>query len=102
MRLSVLDQSPIPAGTTAPEALANTIALAQHAERLGYTRYWLAEHHNTRGLAGSAPEGMVTRVASATSSIRVGSGGGMPPPYPPPKGAEPFHRLESPFPRPVG
>src|SRR5881398_2859913 len=70
-------------GASAPEALANTIALAQLAERLGYTRYWLAEHHNTRGLAGSAPEVLVARVASATQTIRVGAGGVMLPHYSP-------------------
>ncbi|MDQ6839427.1 MAG: LLM class flavin-dependent oxidoreductase, partial [Actinomycetota bacterium] len=54
--LSVLDQSPIPAGSTAAEALRATVALAQEAERLGYKRYWLAEHHDTASLAGTAPE----------------------------------------------
>jgi len=77
MRLGVLDQSPIPAGSTPAQALRNTIDLAQRAERLGYTRYWLAEHHNTSGLAGSAPEVLTARVASATSYIRVGAGGVM-------------------------
>jgi luciferase family oxidoreductase group 1 len=98
MRLSVLDQSPIPAGASAPEALANTIALAQLADRLGYTRYWLAEHHNTRGLAGSAPEVLTARVASATDRIRVGAGGVMLPHYSPLKVAEAFHVLEALFP----
>src|SRR4051794_5851816 len=99
MRLSVLDQSPIPAGANAADALANTIALAQLTERLGYTRYWLAEHHNTKGLAGSAPEGLTPRVASATTTIRVGAGGVMLPHYSPLKGAQAFHVLETPFPR---
>ncbi|GAC1528348.1 MAG: LLM class flavin-dependent oxidoreductase [Acidimicrobiales bacterium] len=77
LRLSVLDQSPIPAGTTPGGALRNTIDLAQHAERLGYHRYWLAEHHNSRALAGSSPEILIGAVADATSSMRVGSGGVM-------------------------
>ena len=98
MRLGVLDQSPIPAGSTAAQALANTIDLARRAERLGYTRYWLAEHHNTHGLAGSAPEVLVARVASATGAIRVGAGGVMLPHYSPLKVAEAFHVLEALFP----
>src|SRR3954471_14244792 len=98
MRLSVLDQSPIPAGANAADALANTIALAQLTERLGYTRYWLAEHHNTKSLAGSAPEVLTARVASATTTIRVGAGGVMLPHYSPLKVAEAFHVLETLFP----
>jgi len=98
MRLGVLDQSPIPAGSTPAQALQNTIDLAQRAERAGYTRYWLAEHHNTRGLAGSAPEVLTARVASATSTIRVGAGGVMLPHYSPLKVAEAFHVLETLFP----
>src|SRR3954447_16643815 len=90
MKLSVLDQSPVPAGARPEDALANTLDLARMAERLGYSRYWLAEHHNTRGLAGPAPEGMVATVAAATSEIRVGSGGVMLPHYSPLKVAEQF------------
>ena len=71
--LSILDQSPIRKGGTAAEALRNTIDLAQHGERLGYKRYWLAEHHNTNSFAGSAPEIMIAAVAAATSHINVGS-----------------------------
>src|SRR5690349_8868891 len=77
MRLSVLDQSPVPKGASAAEAVANTIALAKASERLGYHRYWLAEHHNTHSFAGSAPEVLIARVAAETSTIRVGSGGVM-------------------------
>src|SRR3954468_22151048 len=95
LALSVLDQSPVPAGARPEDALANTIDLARACERLGYRRYWLAEHHNTRGLAGPAPEVMVATVAAATQSIRVGSGGVMLPHYSPLKGAETFHVLEA-------
>ena len=73
--LSVLDLSPVPSGSTSAQALRNTIDLAQAAERWGYERYWLAEHHNTPGLASSSPEVMIGQVAAATSRIRVGSGG---------------------------
>jgi luciferase family oxidoreductase group 1 len=74
MKLSVLDQSPIPSGSTAADALQNTIDLARHAESLGYSRYWIAEHHATASLASPAPEIMIARVAAETSRIRVGSG----------------------------
>lgn len=96
--LSVLDQSPVRAGATAADAVNETIELAQVAERLGYRRYWLAEHHNTTGLAGCAPEIMITRVAAATSTIRVGSGGIMINHYSPYKIAEVFGLLEVMFP----
>jgi luciferase family oxidoreductase group 1 len=95
LRLGVLDQSPIPEGSTARAALQNTIALAQHADRLGYVRYWLAEHHNHPGLAGPAPEVLIAAVAAATERIRVGSGGVMLPHYAPLKVAEQFKVLES-------
>jgi alkanesulfonate monooxygenase SsuD/methylene tetrahydromethanopterin reductase-like flavin-dependent oxidoreductase (luciferase family) len=96
--LSVLDQSPIRKGGTAAEALANTIDLARHAERLGYSRYWLAEHHNTSSFAGSAPEVMIAAVAGATSHIHVGSAGVMLPHYSPLKVAELFRLLETLYP----
>jgi len=96
--LSVLDQSPIGAGRTARDAFEETIQLAQLCERLSYTRYWLAEHHNTPSLAGSAPEILITRVAAATQSIRVGSGGVMLQHYSPLKVAETFRVLHSLFP----
>ena len=95
LRLGVLDQSPVPEGSTGPEALRETIALAQHVERIGYERYWLAEHHAHPGLAGPAPEVMVAAVAAATERIRVGSGGVMLPHYSPLKVAETFRVLES-------
>ncbi len=98
IRLSVLDQSPIREGGSAADALAESVELAQHAEAQGFYRYWLAEHHGTDGLAGPAPEIMVTRVASATREIRVGSGGVMLSHYSPYKVAETFKVLENMFP----
>ncbi len=92
-RLSVLDQSPIAAGSTAAEALRNTLELARLADRLGYHRYWLAEHHATPALAGASPEALIGPVALATSRIRVGSGGIMLPHYSPFKVAETFKML---------
>ncbi len=98
IRLGVLDQSPVSSGSTPAEAVAETIRLAQVTERLGYSRYWLAEHHGSNGLAGSAPEILVTRVAAATSRIRVGSGGVMLSHYSPLKVAETFRLLETMYP----
>ncbi|MFO1190132.1 MAG: LLM class flavin-dependent oxidoreductase [Alphaproteobacteria bacterium] len=98
MRVSVLDQSPIPRGSTAAEALADTVRLAQACEALGYHRYWLAEHHSSDGLAGVAPEVLIARVAAATSRIRVGAGGVMLGHYSPLKVAETFRLLENLFP----
>ena len=95
---SVLDQSPVRAGGTPAQALDETVQLAQAAEALGYSRYWLAEHHGTDGFAGSSPEIMVTRVAAATDHIRVGSGGVMLCHYSPLKVAENFALLENMFP----
>lgn len=71
--LSILDLVPVSAGSTAAQALHRTIDLAQHAERAGYARYWLAEHHLNPGVAGSAPNIVIGAVAAATSTIRVGS-----------------------------
>lgn len=93
--LSVLDLSPVPAGSGAREALGNTIDLARHAERLGYTRYWVAEHHNTPGLASAAPEVMIGQVAAATERIRVGAGGIMLPNHSPLRVVETFRVLEA-------
>ena len=98
VKLSVLDQSPVREGGDARQALEETIALAQASERLGYSRYWLAEHHGTAGFAGSSPEIMVTRVAAATKHIRVGSGGVMLSHYSPLKVAENFKLLENLYP----
>lgn len=96
--MSVLDQSPIPKGSTAAEALRDTVLLARQAERLGYRRCWLAEHHNTASLAGSAPEVLTGYVASQTSSIRVGPGGVLLSHYSALKVAETFNVLSALFP----
>ena len=98
IRFSVLDQSPIREGGTAADAIRETVELAQRVESLGYHRYWLAEHHGTDGLAGPAPEIMVTRVAAATREMRVGSGGVMLSHYSPYKVAENFKVLENMYP----
>jgi luciferase family oxidoreductase group 1 len=98
MRLSVLDQSPIPEGSTGADALANTLDLAQLCERLGYHRYWLAEHHGGPTLAGPSPEALIPAVASLTSTMRIGSGGVMLPHYSPFKVAETFSLLAGLFP----
>ncbi|TQS73046.1 LLM class flavin-dependent oxidoreductase [Rhodobacteraceae bacterium] len=92
---SVLDLSPIPEGGTAQDALLNTSALAQHAEALGYHRYWLAEHHNSRGIASAATALVIGHVASKTSTIRVGSGGIMLPNHAPLMVAEAFGTLHA-------
>jgi luciferase family oxidoreductase group 1 len=97
-RLSVLDQSPIPEGSTAGDALRNSIDLARWVEQLGYQRYWLAEHHGTPGLACASPEIVIGPVAAATSRLRVGSGGVMLPHYSPLKVAETFSMLSGLYP----
>ena len=94
-RLGVLDQVPIPTGSSAAEALACTVALAQAAERLGYRRFWVAEHHNTTSLASSAPEVLIAHVAAHTSSMRVGAGGILLSHYSPLKVAEVFRTLQT-------
>jgi len=96
--LGVLDQSPIRAGGTPAQAIAESIELAQVCERLGYHRYWLAEHHNSDGLAGAAPEILIARIAAATKTIRVGSGGVMLSHYSALKVAEQFRMLETLYP----
>src|SRR5579872_338442 len=98
LTLSVLDQSPIPEGFTAADALSNTLDLAKLADQLGYQRYWVAEHHGTPGLACNSPEVLIGPVAQATSRIRVGSGGVMLPHYSPLKVAENFSMLSALFP----
>ena len=99
VRLSVLDLSPIPSGSSAGDALRNSIDLAQHAEALGFARYWLAEHHNAAGLASSSPEILIGLVAAATRTIRVGAGGIMLPNHSPLKVAEWFRLLHALFPQ---
>ncbi|MEO7713808.1 MAG: MsnO8 family LLM class oxidoreductase, partial [Gemmatimonadaceae bacterium] len=93
--LSVLDLSPIVAGGDARRALRNTLELAQHAERLGFNRFWLAEHHNMVGIASAATAVVIGHVANGTSRIRVGSGGIMLPNHSPLVIAEQFGTLES-------
>ncbi|MGA2320487.1 MAG: LLM class flavin-dependent oxidoreductase [Solirubrobacteraceae bacterium] len=97
-RLSVLDQSPIAEGSSGAQALQNTIDLARLCDRLGYHRYWLAEHHGGPMLAGPSPEALIGPLAAATTRIRVGSGGVMLPHYSPFKVAETFSLLAGLFP----
>lgn len=98
MRLSVLDQSPVSAGSSPADALRNTIDLARLTDRLGYERYWIAEHHAMETLASPAPEILITRIAAETFRIRVGSGGVMLPHYSPMKVAEQFRMLHALYP----
>ena len=98
LNLSVLDQSPIRSGRTPADAIQETLQLAAAADQLGYRRYWLAEHHSSEGLAGSAPEILIGQVAARTSRIRVGSGGVMLSHYSALKVAESFRVLETLFP----
>jgi luciferase family oxidoreductase group 1 len=98
MKLSVLDQSPVPSGSTPADALNHTIHLARVADRLGYERYWIAEHHAMETLASPAPEILIARVAAETSEIRVGSGGVLLPHYSPLKVAEVFRMLHALYP----
>jgi luciferase family oxidoreductase group 1 len=93
--LSVLDQSPIRRGGTPQTAIQETLLLAQYAEKLGYHRYWLAEHHSSRSLASASPELLIGEVANRTERIRVGSGGVMLSHYSPLKVAESFRMLEA-------
>src|SRR6201995_3161769 len=96
--LSVLDLSPITTGHSGAEALRNSLDLAQLADRLGYTRYWVAEHHNLPSVASSAPDIMIGQIAALTARIRVGSGGVMLPNHAPLTVAERFKVLEALFP----
>ena len=93
--LSVLDVSPVSSGSNGAQALRNTLELARLADRLGYERYWLAEHHNLPSIASSAPEVMIGHVANLTERIRVGAGGIMLPNHSPLKVAETFRVLEA-------
>lgn len=95
---SVLDLSPVPQGGTVSDALRNSRELAQHAERLGYRRFWLAEHHNMPGIASAATSVVIGHVAAGTSTIRVGSGGVMLPNHAPLVIAEQFGTLAALFP----
>jgi luciferase family oxidoreductase group 1 len=95
---SVLDLSPVIQGATPADAFRNTLDLAQHAEKWGYHRYWLAEHHNMPGIASAATSIVIAHVAAGTSTIRVGSGGIMLPNHAPLVIAEQFGTLASLFP----
>jgi luciferase family oxidoreductase group 1 len=93
--LSVLDLSPVPAGGTAAQAVRDSVDLGRHADRLGFHRHWLAEHHAIPSVASSAPEVLIGHVAAATERIRVGSGGIMLPNHAPLRIAEEFRVLEA-------
>jgi luciferase family oxidoreductase group 1 len=96
--LSVLDLSPVTTATSGAKALHNSLDLAQFADRLGYTRYWVAEHHNLPSIASSAPDIMIGQIAALTERIRIGSGGVMLPNHAPLVVAERFKVLEALFP----
>src|SRR5881227_534732 len=96
--LSILDLAFVPEGCTPSDALANSLDLAQHAERWGYRRFWLAEHHNMIGIASAATAVVIGYVAGGTSTIRVGAGGVMLPNHAPLVVAEQFGTLESLYP----
>ena len=93
--LSLLDLTPIPAGSSSRDALATSVQLARLADQLGYHRYWFAEHHNTARLASAAPEIMIEHIASQTERLRVGAGGVMLPNHSPLKIIETFRLLEA-------
>src|ERR1044071_5810324 len=95
---SILDLSPIAQGGAVAQALHRARDLAQHAERLGYRRFWLAEHHNMPGIASAAPSVVIAHVAAGTKAIRVGAGGIMLPNHSPLVIAEQFGTLEALFP----
>ena len=95
---SILDLSPIPQGSDAGVALRNSVDLAQHAERWGYRRVWIAEHHNMPGIASAATAVVIGQIANATSTIRVGAGGIMLPNHAPLVIAEQFGTLEALYP----
>jgi len=98
LQLSVLDQTPIRRGSNATESLHESIELVKLSEKLGYTRYWLSEHHNTLSLAGAAPEILIARLAAESKTIRLGSGGIMLPNHSALKVAENFRLLEALYP----
>ena len=93
--LSVLDLVPLASGLGSAQAVRDTVALAQHAEALGYARYWVAEHHNMQSLVSSAPELFIAALSQRTSTLRLGSGGMMLPNHSPLKVAETFRLLEA-------
>src|SRR6202167_6400507 len=97
-RLSILDQSPVSEGSSGSRALRTTIVLAKPVDRLGYHRYWVAEHHGGPMLAGPSPEALIGPIAAATERIRVGSGGVVLPHHSPFKVAETFRLLAGLYP----
>jgi luciferase family oxidoreductase group 1 len=96
--LSILDVTPIPSGSNSSQALRNTMDLARFADGRGFTRYWLAEHHNSGGIASTSPDIMIGQIAHETTHLRVGSGGVMLPNHSPLKVAESFRLLEALYP----
>src|ERR1700722_5123646 len=98
LKLSVLDQSPITADSSPRQAIQESEALVRLTDRLGYTRYWVSEHHNITALAGSTPEVLIAPLAGESTRIRVGSGGIMLPNHSALKVAENFRMLETLFP----
>lgn len=96
--LSILDLSPVAAGSTGAQALRNSLDLAQFADSLGFTRYWVAEHHNMPAIASTAPDIMIGQIAALTKHIRIGSGGVMLPNHAPLMVAERFKVLEALYP----
>lgn len=98
MKLGVLDQMAQPKGVTAEETAARTMEMAQYVEKLGYERYWFAEHHATKGLASSSPEIMMAAVAAKTDKLKVGSGGILLPQYSAYKVAAQLFQLQALFP----
>jgi luciferase family oxidoreductase group 1 len=98
LTLSVLDQSPVRVDGTAEQALRETVELAKAAERLGYARFWVSEHHNSAGFAGAAPEILIGQIGANTSRIRIGSGGVMLTHYSALKVAEQFRILNAFYP----
>lgn len=98
IHLSILDQAPVSKGESPVTTLQHSVELAQFSEEWGYKRYWFAEHHSTKGLASTAPEIMIARIAAQTNTIRVGSGGVLLPQYSSFKVAETFRQLEALYP----
>jgi luciferase family oxidoreductase group 1 len=96
--LSVLDVAPVTEGATPADALQATRDLARHVDRLGFTRYWMAEHHSMPGIASSSPAVVLAALGAATERIRIGSGGVMLPNHPPLVVAEQFGTLEALYP----
>ncbi|WP_163526506.1 LLM class flavin-dependent oxidoreductase [Halobacillus ihumii] len=99
MKLSILDQSPVSSGTTAQQALKESMKLAKTGEELGYSRYWVAEHHDIAGLSCPAPEVMLGYIGAHTESIRIGAGAVLLPHYKPYRIAETYNLLASLFPK---